>query len=143
MGSLKWPMLMIHTSTQITAIALDKKLPNSSNFFFKGVISSVVSAMACLQYQCNSDMGHNMCIAIWRSAEERISLKLLYASPCVASLLLRLLLCTQVPSMAFEVRNQVPALLSFLTPYTDMFAVRYSICKCSQLPKFAEMMTGF
>lgn len=43
-------MLMIHTSTQITAMALDRKLPNSSSFFFRGVISSLVSAMACLSH---------------------------------------------------------------------------------------------
>lgn len=50
MGSLKWPTLIIHTSTQITAIALERKVPNSSNFFFRGVISSFVSAIACLQH---------------------------------------------------------------------------------------------
>ena len=49
MGSLKWLMLMIHTKTHTTAMAFDRKVPNSSSLRFRGVVSSVVSDIACLQ----------------------------------------------------------------------------------------------
>mmetsp|Transcript_39481 Transcript_39481/g.85945 ORF Transcript_39481/g.85945 Transcript_39481/m.85945 type:complete len:332 (+) Transcript_39481:2515-3510(+) len=39
-------MFTTHTSTQITAITLARKVPNSSSFFLRGVISSDTSTMA-------------------------------------------------------------------------------------------------
>mmetsp|Transcript_44744 Transcript_44744/g.115821 ORF Transcript_44744/g.115821 Transcript_44744/m.115821 type:complete len:285 (-) Transcript_44744:108-962(-) len=48
MGSPKCRMLMTHTSTQMTAMTLDRKVLNSSSFCFSGVISSAVSAIASL-----------------------------------------------------------------------------------------------
>lgn len=39
-------MLMTHTRTQMTAMALDRKLPNSSSFFLRGDSSSSWLAMA-------------------------------------------------------------------------------------------------
>ena len=43
-GSRKCPMLTSHTRTQMPAITLDRNSPNSSSFFFRGVISSMLSA---------------------------------------------------------------------------------------------------
>jgi hypothetical protein len=40
MGSQKCRMLMTHTRMQMTAMAFDRKFPNSSSFRFNGVNSS-------------------------------------------------------------------------------------------------------
>mmetsp|Transcript_35412 Transcript_35412/g.67770 ORF Transcript_35412/g.67770 Transcript_35412/m.67770 type:complete len:279 (-) Transcript_35412:170-1006(-) len=45
-GLVKLPMFTTHTKTQITAMTLARKVPNSSSFFFSGVISSEVWVMA-------------------------------------------------------------------------------------------------